>query len=194
MGEHPRFVRRHGDQGLGLDQGARKCRAPALGLQGTAQGADDFSCSGEGTASQRPWIGLQAGRRPDRSSGIGEPHRLEEVERAVTDLLRLARSHAEATGHYINQIFLGDTADCFVSCPVIVSESTAALTAAFWDNQLLVGTADMRREAAVRVVDNVRRLRVRLSAPRPIFAAPPHVHHAQHRRKYRRVSEWGERR
>lgn len=55
-------------------------------------------------------------------------------------------------------------------------------------------TAGMRRKAAVRVVENVRRLRVRLSRSPPVFAAPRQVHHAQHRRKYCKSSEWGERR
>ena len=55
-------------------------------------------------------------------------------------------------------------------------------------------TADLRRKAVVRVVENVRRLRVGLSRSQPVFTAPRQVHHAQHRRKYRRVSEWGERR
>ena len=37
-------------------------------------------------------------------------------------------------------------------------------------------TADLRRKAVVRVVENVRRLRVRLSRAQPVFRAPRQVH------------------
>ncbi len=42
------------------------------------------------------------------------PISLDNVARAVTELPRLARSHAEATGHC--QMFLGHAADRFIKC------------------------------------------------------------------------------
>lgn len=49
---------------------------------------------------------------PESENPIG----LDNVARAVTEFPRLARSHAEATGHYVNLMFLGDAADRFMKC------------------------------------------------------------------------------
>lgn len=54
---------------------------------------------------------------PESEKPIG----LDDVEHALNELPRLARSHAEATGHYVNQMFLGDTADRFIKCALSLS-------------------------------------------------------------------------
>lgn len=57
-----------------------------------------------------------------------------------------------------------------------------------WDVVKAGSTSELRRKAAVRVVDSFR---VRLSRSLPVFAAPRQAHHARHCRKYRMLSEWG---
>ncbi|TJV17985.1 CBASS cGAMP-activated phospholipase [Mesorhizobium sp.] len=44
------------------------------------------------------------------------PIALDDVARATAELPRLARAHGEATGHYVNTMFLQDHADPFVKC------------------------------------------------------------------------------
>ncbi|WP_206630078.1 MULTISPECIES: hypothetical protein [unclassified Mesorhizobium] len=51
---------------------------------------------------------------PESENPIG----LDDVARALNDLPRLARSHAEATGHHVNRIFLEDPADRYVKCAI----------------------------------------------------------------------------
>jgi hypothetical protein len=46
------------------------------------------------------------------------PIALDDVARAVAELPRLARTHAEGTGHHVHTIFLSDPVDRFVKCPI----------------------------------------------------------------------------
>ena len=42
---------------------------------------------------------------------------LDDVWRSVTELPAIARAQADASGHYIQDVFLADTADAFLPCP-----------------------------------------------------------------------------
>lgn len=46
------------------------------------------------------------------------PIDLDDVERAVRELPSVARSMAESSGHHVNSMFLGDTADAYIKCPL----------------------------------------------------------------------------
>jgi hypothetical protein len=60
-----------------------------------------------------------------------DPIGLDDVDRATVELPRLARSLAEATGHRISQMFLGDAADAFQKCPLSVNGRLRPATSGF---------------------------------------------------------------
>lgn len=107
-----------GDEILGLDDGVRngglwRWVFPGLGKAPMIFRAAAKAQSHNALGQTYLLVGKQNVVRidpPESENPIG----LDDVERAVTELPRLARSHAEATGHYVNQIFLGDAADQFV--------------------------------------------------------------------------------
>jgi uncharacterized protein len=109
-----------GDEVLGPDEGVRKggllCWVfPGLGKAPMIFRAAAKAQSHNALGQAYLLIGKQNVVRidpPESANPIG----LDNVARAVTELPRLARSHAEATGHYVNQMFLGDAADHFMKC------------------------------------------------------------------------------
>lgn len=109
-----------GDEGLGLDKdvargGLLRWIFPGLGKAPMIFRAAAKAQSHNALGQAYLLVGKQNVVRidpPESEKPIG----LDDVERAVTELPRLARSHAEATGHYINQMFFGDAADRFVKC------------------------------------------------------------------------------
>jgi hypothetical protein len=109
-----------GDEVLGLDEGVRN--GGLLGWVFPGSGKAPLIFRAAAKAQSHNALGqtyLLVGKQnvvridpPESEKPIG----LDDVERAVAELPRLARSHAEATGHYVNQMFLGDAADRFIKC------------------------------------------------------------------------------
>lgn len=109
-----------GDEVFGLDEGVRNGGLlgwlfPGLGNAPLIFRAAAKAQSHNALGQAYLLVGKQNVVRIDPPESEN-PISLDDVPRAVVELPRLARSHAEATGHYVNQIFLSDTADGFVKC------------------------------------------------------------------------------
>jgi len=109
-----------GDEALGLDEGVVEAGLlrwvfPGLGKAPMIFRAAAKAQSHNALGQAFLLVGKQNVIRIDPPESEN-PIALDDVGRAIKELPRLAHSHAEATGHYVNQIFLGDTADRFKKC------------------------------------------------------------------------------
>jgi hypothetical protein len=102
-----------GDEVLGLDEGVRKGGLLRWVFPGLSKAPMIFRAAAKAQSHNALGqayllIGKQNVVRidpPESENPIG----LDDVDRAVTELPRLARSHAEATGHYVNQRVAAET-------------------------------------------------------------------------------------